>query len=113
MKHQATSTKHHSTTSTNAVDNAIIFDTTLPKTAINLYCILVSLCGDNTNKVSVSISQLAELLGRSDRTICTRLNDLIDAGLIERIHCSAPNNPKWNMPSLFVIHNRVRNGKGA
>ena len=109
MKHQATSKQHHRITA----ETAVIFDTTLPKTAINLYCILVSLCGDNTNQVCVSISQLADLLGRSDRTVCTHLNNLIKTGILERIHCTTPNNPKWNMPSLFVIHNKVRDGKVA
>ena len=58
MKHQATRTKHHKATTETTVDNAIIFDTTLPKTAINLYCILVSLRGDNTNVASISVNQL-------------------------------------------------------
>ena len=58
MKPQATRTKHHKATTENTVDNAIIFNTTLPKTAINLFCILVSLCGDNTNTASLSVNQL-------------------------------------------------------
>lgn len=101
MKHQATSKQHHRTTA----DNVVIFDTALPKTAINLYCILVSLCEDDTNQVCISLSQLADLPGRSDRTVCTHLNNIINAGIIKRIHCTAPNNPKWNMPNIFVICN--------
>ena len=58
MKSQSTITKNHKTTNTNAVDNTIIFDNTLPKTAINLFCILVSLRGDNTNVASISVNQL-------------------------------------------------------
>ena len=112
MKSQATNANHHSTTQNTAVNNTILFDTTLPKAAINLYCILVSLSGDN-HSVQASIKQLAALLGRCERTVCYHINALIDAGFIERVRCFAPDNTKWNMPSIFVIRDALRNRKEA
>ena len=92
------------------VDNAITYDSTLPKTAINLYLILASLAGDG-NKACVKIKTLAAMLGRAPSTVRVHLNTLVNRGFIERVLRGSGEN--GNLPSVFIIHDRIRDNLEA
>lgn len=78
----------------------IILDTTLSDAAFRLYCILATLMGE-TNQVSIRIEQLAEMTGKSTRTIQRNLSELIEHGLIAQ---ALRKSPIHNMPSVFIIN---------
>ena len=85
------------------IDSSVLLNKEITSTAFRLYCILVMLAG-NKNQVCVRIKKLAELLGKSTRTVRADITTLTSKGIIERVRRTSPNN-KENIASLFIIHN--------
>ena len=84
------------------INNMVILNNDLSDGAFKLYCILAMLAG-KSNCVSIYISQLADLLGKSHATVRTRINELIKLGLIDRILCKSSEIPKMNTASIFIL----------
>ena len=80
----------------------IILDTTLGDAAFRLYCLLVMLAG-KANQVSIRIEQLANMTGKSTRTIQRNFSELIEHGLIAQ---ALRKSPIHNMPSVFIINTK-------
>ena len=97
-------------TRTTTIDNAILCNAEITSTAFKLYCILVMLAG-NENQVRIRIKKLAELLGKSTRTVQADIAILINKGIVERIYRTSPANDKENIASLFIIHDSVRGNR--
>lgn len=98
-----TTTKAHHVT----IDSTILADTEISHSAFRLYCILVMLACD-TNQVCVRIKKLANLLGRSTRSIRRDMNILIEKGIIEKIRRKNTDETEEYLESLFIIHDCVR-----
>lgn len=109
---QSRNTVKASSSTNSTIDNAVLLNKDLPSTAFRLYCLLAMLAGDD-NKVCIKIKELAELMGRASRTVQRDLNILIGEGIIERVLQVSPDEPKQNIPSLFVIHDCVRDNQEA
>ena len=98
-------------------DLAVDYDTTLCKTAKDLYHILVSEAR-GSRQVCRTIPYLAECLGRSDYTVQRRLGDLIRRGVVIREFVRTPTKRKYktkdgqqkehyvNKASTFIIVGR-------
>ena len=84
------------------INNMVILNNDLSDGAFKLYCILAMLAG-KSNRVSVYISQLADMLGKSSRTVRRHLNELIELGLIDRGLCKSSEIPTMNTSSIFII----------
>ena len=127
MKMQVTSQQHHSTTSTNAVDNVSTTDTTaqqlhyyeatttinnmvmcnykdLSDAAFKLYCVLAMFADEDIDVSIVSISTLAEVTGKQPETVQTLLKELISHELIDWCSEKLLDTTKWlNTPSQCII----------
>ena len=84
------------------INNMVILKKDLSDGAFKLYCILAMLAG-KSNRVSVYISQLADMFGKSNATVRTRINELIEIGLIDRILCKSSEIPTMNTASIFIL----------
>lgn len=89
------------------VDSTILADTEISHSAFRLYCIFVMLAG-NTNQVCVRLKKLANLLGRSTRSIRRDLDVLISKGIIDKIRRKNTDETEEYLESLFIIHDCVR-----
>ena len=89
------------------IDNSVLLDTEISHSAFRLYCIIVMLAGGN-NQVCVRIKKLANLLGRSTRSIRRDLNILIEKGIIEKIRRKNTDETEEYLESLFIIHDCIR-----
>ena len=99
------STQTNGSKNCTTVDNTVLLDKEITPTVFRLYCILNMLAG-NKNQVCVRIKKLAELLGRSTRTVLADMTTITNKGLIERVHRTSPED--GNLPNLFIIHDRIR-----
>ena len=115
MKHQATSQTATSQTTSKKLfftqpDLAVVCDTKLCKTAKDLYHILVAkrdprIKGTYIVTKPVSLSDLAVLINRTPRTVCIRLNELIDAGIINVEHTYS-SKKGWKLANKYILIGR-------
>ena len=103
----ATASETTKATQYSTIDNSILLDTDISHSAFRLYCIIVMLAGGN-NQVCVRIKKLANLLGRSTRSIRRDLNILIEKGIIEKIRRKNTDETEEYLESLFIIHDCIR-----
>lgn len=96
---------------TSTIDNAVLLDTEISHSAFRLYCIFVMLAG-NDNQVCVRIKKLADLLGRSTRTIRHDINVLIDKGIIDRVLRKNTYGTGEYLESLFIIRDSIKGQTG-
>ena len=84
------------------INNMVILNNDLSDGAFKLYCILAMLAG-KSNRVSVYLYKLADMLGKSSRTVRRHLNELIELGLIDRVLCKSSEIPNMYTASIFIL----------
>lgn len=96
---------------TDVITDVVTRNVPLHGTALKLYMILLNMSDIQTGATPpIYIYQLAEKLGRTERTVQKWLAKLIEAGLIERVSRKHEIHPGWNDSSYFVItHIRDKN----
>ena len=91
----------NTTKKTTKISNSTIIMKDLSDEAFRLYCVITMLAGKE-KQVSIYISNLADILGKSPRSIRRNLNELTEHGLITRIF----RKPKLNMPIVFLTNTK-------
>ena len=85
------------------IPREVIRDKEISAATEYIYSVIVDLADYMTHIAEVKISTIARIADKSQRTVRRHIAILIKLGLIIRILRKNPNEPKLNMPNLFLV----------
>ncbi len=94
------------------IDNSVLLDTEITHATFRLYCILVMLVGDD-NQICIRIKKLANMLGKSPRSVRRAINALVDKGIINRVRQKNTDDTEEYLESIFIVHDCIRDSLEA
>ena len=84
-------------------ENKTLMDNRLRGTNRDIYDFMLALSYLNSNDLTISITEIAEGIGKSYETTRIHLNQIIGMGFIKRIIRKDATRKKWNLKNRYIV----------
>ena len=85
-------------------NNETLADKELYGTTRTLYNVMLALSNIHTHELCKSVPFLAACICKSPYTARRHLDKLVAMGYVTRIFRKSKDNPRWNLPNIYVVH---------